>query len=82
MAKQSFETAMKQLEHIARELEAGELPLETAMKKFEEGIQLSRFCAKKLDETEQRISVLIRDAEGAVQEVPFEEKSSDVDTGD
>jgi exodeoxyribonuclease VII small subunit len=73
---------MKQLEHIARELEAGELPLETAMKKFEEGIQLSRFCAKKLDETEQRISVLIRDAEGAVQEVPFEEKSSDEDTGD
>jgi len=82
MAKQTFETAMKQLEQIARELEAGELSLETAMKKFEEGIQLSRFCAKKLDETEQRISVLIRDAEGAVQEVPFEEKSSDEDTAD
>lgn len=82
MAKQTFETAMKQLEQIARELETGELPLETAMKKFEEGIQLSRFCAKKLDETEQRITVLMRDAEGAVQEVSFEEKSSDEDTSD
>ena len=82
MAKQTFETAMKQLEQIARELEAGELPLDTAMKKFEEGIQLSRFCAKKLDETEQRITVLMRDAEGAVQEVPFEEKSLGEDTSD
>jgi exodeoxyribonuclease VII small subunit len=73
MAKQTFESAMKQLEQIAQELEAGELSLEMAMKKFEEGIQLSRFCAKKLDETERRIAILLQDSDGAVQEVPFEE---------
>jgi exodeoxyribonuclease VII small subunit len=73
MAKQTFESAMKQLEQIAQELEAGELSLEMAMKKFEEGIQLSRFCAKKLDETERRIAILLQDSDGTVQEVPFEE---------
>jgi exodeoxyribonuclease VII small subunit len=47
------------------------------MKKFEEGIQLSRFCAKKLDETERRIAILLQDADGLVQEVPFEGKQSE-----
>ncbi len=68
---------MKQLEQIAQELEAGELSLESAMKKFEEGIQLSRFCTKKLDETERRIAVLLQDSDGSVQEVPFEEKQAE-----
>jgi len=77
MAKQTFESAMKQLEQIAQELEAGELSLEMAMKKFEEGIQLSRFCTKKLDETERRIAILLQDADGLVQEVPFEDKQAE-----
>ncbi|RPI69769.1 MAG: exodeoxyribonuclease VII small subunit [Geobacteraceae bacterium] len=77
MAKQTFESAMKQLEQIAQELEAGELSLELAMKKFEEGIQLSRFCTKKLDETERRITILLQDSDGLVQEVPFEEKQTE-----
>jgi exodeoxyribonuclease VII small subunit len=79
MAKQTFETAMKQLEQIAQELEAGDLSLEMAMKKFEEGIQLSRFCAKKLDETEQRITVLLQDADGSIQAVPFNERQVELD---
>jgi exodeoxyribonuclease VII small subunit len=77
MAKQTFESAMKQLEQIAQELESGELTLEMAMKKFEEGIQLSRFCNKKLDETERRIAILLENSDGSVQEVPFEDKPAD-----
>jgi exodeoxyribonuclease VII small subunit len=77
MAKQTFEVAMKQLEQITQELESGELSLELAMKKFEEGIQLSRFCTKKLDETERRITILLQDSNGLVQELPFEEKQAD-----
>jgi exodeoxyribonuclease VII small subunit len=77
MPKQTFESAMKQLEQIAQELEAGDLSLELAMKKFEEGIQLSRFCTKKLDETERRISILLQDSGGSIQEVPFEENQAE-----
>ena len=43
------------------------------MKKFEDGIQLSRFCAKKLDETERRITLLLQNPDGTVQEAPVED---------
>ena len=54
MAKRTFEQSMKQLEQIVQELESGDLPLEKAIKKFEEGIQLSKSCSKMLDETEKK----------------------------
>lgn len=71
MAKKTFEQAMKQLEQIVQDLESGDLPLEKAIKKFEEGIELSRFCAEQLDESEKRITILTRDAAGNVSEMPF-----------
>lgn len=70
-AKPTFETAMKQLEEIVAELETGELPLEKAMKKFEEGIALSRYCSEKLDETERRITLLMEGTNGEISERPF-----------
>ena len=71
MAKQTFEKAMKQLEQIVDELESGDLPLEKAIKKFEDGIRLSKFCSDLLDETEQRITLLTRSADGQLAETPF-----------
>ncbi len=75
--KQSFEKAMEQLEKIVKELEDGDLPLEKAMKKFEQGIKLTRFCSKKLDDTERKINLLIEDHEGNINEVPFETETGD-----
>jgi exodeoxyribonuclease VII small subunit len=72
MAKKSFEQAMKQLEQIVQDLESSDMPLEKAIKKFEEGIQLSKFCTEKLDESEKRITILIQDAAGNIAEVPFD----------
>ncbi|MBW2556148.1 MAG: exodeoxyribonuclease VII small subunit, partial [Deltaproteobacteria bacterium] len=54
-----------------RELESGDQPLEKAIKKFEEGVQLSKFCSEKLDETEQRVTLLLKDQTGNVFEKPF-----------
>ena len=71
MAKKSFEQHMKKLEQIIHELESGDLPLEKAIKKFEEGIQLSQLCSKKLDETEKKITILLQDQEGNISEKPF-----------
>ena len=71
MAKKTFEQAMKQLEQIVQDLESEDLPLEKAIKKFEEGIQLSKFCSGKLDESEKRISILMKDAAGNISEIPF-----------
>jgi exodeoxyribonuclease VII small subunit len=71
MAKKTFEQAMKQLEQIVQELESGDMPLEKAIKKFEEGIQLSKYCTEKLDESEKRITVLMQDEAGNVSDIPF-----------
>ena len=71
MAKQTFEKAMKQLEEIVQELEIGDLPLEKAIKKFEAGVQLSKFCSETLDETEKRIKILLQDQQGNITERPF-----------
>ncbi len=57
----SFEDALGLLEDRVRELEAGELPLEQALKLFEEGIALTRECHEKLDAADQKIVELTRD---------------------
>jgi exodeoxyribonuclease VII small subunit len=62
---------MKNLERIVQELEAGDLPLEKAIKKFEEGIKLTKLCSEKLDETEKKISILLKNSEGQMTEKPF-----------
>ena len=75
MAKKTFETAMKQLEQIVQDLESGDMPLEKAIKKFEEGIQISKYCTEKLDESEKKITILMQDAAGNVSEMPFDDQS-------
>ncbi len=71
MAQKTFEQSMKQLERIVQELEDGDLPLEKAIKKFEEGIKLTKFCSAKLDETEKKVTILLKNAEGQMVEQPF-----------
>jgi len=75
MANQTFEKAMNKLEQIVQELESADLPLEKAIKKFEEGVQLSKFCSEKLDETEKRITLLLKDQNDRVFEKPFNSKT-------
>lgn len=73
--EQTFEEAMKGLEEIVRELESGDLSLEQSMAKFEKGIQLSKFCSGKLDETERKITILLRDQDGETVEKPFPDEA-------
>lgn len=66
--KQTFEQAMEKLEQIVQDLESGDPSLDVAIQKFEEGIKLSKFCSKKLDEMEKRISVLLKNNAGEIVE--------------
>jgi exodeoxyribonuclease VII small subunit len=68
-AKLSFEKAMEQLEQIVQELESEELPLEKAIKKFEEGIKLSKFCNQKLEESEKKVTVLMEGQDGQPKQI-------------
>lgn len=72
MATQTFEMAMKRLEKVVEELDSGELPIEKSLKKFEEGISLSKFCSSKLEEIEAKVNQLVKDSKGNTMEVTLE----------
>lgn len=55
----NFETSMEQLEKIVQELEKGDLNLDDSIKKFEEGMKISKDCNKFLENAEKKITVLI-----------------------
>ncbi len=60
----NLEKALADLEELVEELESGDLPLEKAMKKFEEGIKLTRSCQAALKDAEQKVQVLLKSAGG------------------
>jgi exodeoxyribonuclease VII small subunit len=60
----NLEKSLEQLESLIDELESGDLPLDTAMKKFEEGIKLTRSCQSALKDAEQRVEILLKSAGG------------------
>ena len=62
--KINLEKSLADLENLVEELESGDLPLETAMKKFEEGIKLTRGCQTALKEAEQKVEILLKSAGG------------------
>lgn len=73
MIKKNFEEALEELEKIVQRLEDAELPLDEALSLFEEGIKLSRFCSKKLDEAEKKVEILLKDENGNLHQEPFED---------
>ena len=62
--KFNLEKSLADLEELVDELESGDLPLEKALKKFEEGIKLTRGCQAALKEAEQKVEVLLSSAGG------------------
>lgn len=60
----TFETALKNLEQVVDLLEKGDLPLEEALKEFEKGVKLARFCTRKLNEVEGKVNLLIEKGGG------------------
>jgi exodeoxyribonuclease VII small subunit len=71
VAEQKFEDAFQKLEAIVRKLEEGNLSLEESLKAFEEGVRLSRFCSKKLDEAEKKVEILLKDSNGRLTPQSF-----------
>lgn len=66
----SFEQAMEKLEQIVARLENGDVPLETAIELFQEGMQLSRLCGGKLEQIERKVELLIESEQG-LERTPF-----------
>jgi exodeoxyribonuclease VII small subunit len=64
----NLEKSLSDLEELVEELESGDLPLEKAMKKFEDGIKLTRGCQAALKDAEQKVEILLKSAGGEALE--------------
>ena len=53
-----FENALEKLEGIVESMEEDELPLETMLERYAEGIQLIKQCQSRLTEAELKIQQL------------------------
>jgi exodeoxyribonuclease VII small subunit len=60
----NLEKSLADLEALVEELESGDLPLDKAMKKFEQGIKLTRGCQAALKDAEQKVEILLKSAGG------------------
>lgn len=67
-----LEKSLADLEKLVEELENGDLPLDKAMQKFEEGIKLTRGCQLALREAEQKVEILLKNSGGEAALEAFE----------
>ena len=64
-----FESSLKKLEKIVRELESGEVGLNESLNRFEEGINLYKSCRDTLENAERKIKILT----DSLKEVDYKE---------
>jgi exodeoxyribonuclease VII small subunit len=81
MTKKTFEAAMVDLEKIIRLLEEGNISLDEALQRFEDGIALARLCSEKLVSAEKKIDMLIASADGTMIFESFQLPGDDKENG-
>ena len=72
--KVTFEERLAQVEALIGEMESGALPLEDALRRYEEGMSALTALEKELQSAQQRLTVLRRAADGTEEEVPLEDE--------
>ena len=59
-APPAFEAALAELESLVTRLEAGDLPLDEALRTFEQGVRLTRECQGALAAAQQKVQLLLQ----------------------
>ena len=75
----SFEDLMGRLEGIAGQLESGELGLEEAIERYEEGVTCYTQCHKILSGAQKKVEILTRGPGGELEAEPFEGAADEED---
>ena len=68
----NFEESLKKLEEIVKKLESGEVPLDDAIKEFNEAMTLAKNCDQKLKNAEGTITKIVN-ADGSIEDFKVEE---------
>lgn len=66
-----FEEALQKLATIVEELEAGNISLDKAIEKYQQGILLSKQCLELLDKAEKKVQICVKDKSGNIKLKPF-----------
>ena len=66
----TYKEASTELEHIIRNLESGDMELEESLESYTRGVELLRSLRTRLEDAEQKVSVLMKDIDGTETLVP------------
>lgn len=72
MEEKSFETNLKDLEDLVKELESGNVPLEDAIKKYTEAMELAKSCSDKLNNATEKVNKILA-SDGNLKDFAVEE---------
>ena len=68
----TFEESLERLENIVKKLESGEVPLDDAIKEFNEAMNLAKKCDEKLKTAEEAITKIGKE-DGSLEDFKVEE---------
>jgi len=66
----NFEERLERLEVLGEKIRKTDIPLDEAIKAFEEGIKLARTLENDLEKIESRIEILMNSAQAPADETP------------
>lgn len=70
--EKTFEEALEELETIVKELEMGNAPLDEAIKKYTEAMNLAKICNEKLDNATKSVNKILKE-NGKLEDFNIEE---------
>jgi len=79
--KKTFEERLERLEELGDEIRKNDIPLDDAIKAFEEGIKLARALEKDLEKIESRIEILMNGTEASADAGSDTDSDAGEDTG-
>lgn len=68
----TFEEALKQLESIIKDLESGSIPLEEAINKYTDAMNLVKICQEKLDKATNQVNKILKE-DGSLEDFSLTE---------
>lgn len=69
--KGNFEKNLNELEGVVKALESSDVSLDEMLALFEKGVKLTGECTGALNTAEQKITVLMKNRNGEIEEQPF-----------
>lgn len=61
MENKTFESSLEELEKIVKELENGNVDLDSAIEKYTEAMNLAKFCSEKLKDATDKVNKILTD---------------------